>query len=93
MLIYLSSTGKENILSVDLAKKYLEQFNYLNLSNVKISLRNSNYCNSLREEYDVDELEEPHCYKVENLVINNKVKLDFILVPSDYNEISNIVID
>jgi hypothetical protein len=71
----------------------LKEFNYINLSNVKISLRNSNYCNSLTTEDDKEEYENPYCYKIENLILNNKTKLDFLLIPSNYNEILHIVID
>jgi hypothetical protein len=91
--LFVDNNENVNVLSVDLAIKYLKEFNYINLSNVKISLRNSDYCNSLTPEYDKDEYENPYCYKIENLTLNNRTRLDFLLTPSDYNEISRIVIN
>ncbi|MDR2411977.1 MAG: hypothetical protein LBD88_05500 [Candidatus Peribacteria bacterium] len=73
--------------------KYLQGFNYINLSNTKISLRNINYCNHLADDEDKDEYEDPYCYKIENFIVNNKVKLGFLLTPDNSNEISHITID
>jgi hypothetical protein len=73
--------------------KYLQEFNYIDLSNTKISLRNKSYCYYLISEDDKDEFENPYCYKIEKFIVNNKVNLDFILTPSNFNEISHIIID
>jgi hypothetical protein len=90
---YFADNENTKVLSIDSALKYLQGFNYINLSNIRISLRNANYCNFLTLENDKDEFENPYCYKIENFVLNNRTRLDFILVPSNYNEISHIIID
>lgn len=80
-------------LKVEDAMDYLKQFSYLNLSNVNIELRDINYCEYNGEDIDLSWDSHAYCYKIENILLNNSIKLDFILIPSDYNRISNIVIN
>ncbi|MDR2640224.1 MAG: hypothetical protein LBC61_02610 [Candidatus Peribacteria bacterium] len=86
------TTGSKVVTAKDVLE-YFEGFSYLGLKNVKISPRNSDYCNYLDEQSDKDTTEAPECYKVENLVINNRINMSFLFTPSDSNRISSIVID
>lgn len=82
-----------NALSIEKAKKYLNNFNYIDFSFVKISLRWINYCNNNSLKYDEDWIEEPFCYKIENLIVWNNLYLNMTLSPKNYNNISNFVIN
>lgn len=88
-----NSDKNSNDISIENAKKYLEQFNYLDLSNLKISLRWVNYCNNPVWKYDLDWIEEPYCYKIEDLIIWSWMYLNMILSPKEYNNIYNFVIN
>lgn len=85
--------NKEVIISIENAKKYLNQFKYLDVSNVKINLRWFNYCENPNIKNDIDEIEEPYCYKIENLIVGSNLYLNMTLSPKDYNRIANFVIN
>lgn len=89
----INSTNEDKIISVNNAINFLNQFNYIDIKNVKISLRGINYCSNQNTKYDVNWLEEPYCYKIENLKIWWNITLNMILSPKESNSISNFVIN
>lgn len=80
-------------ISIENAKKFLSFFNYLETSSVKISIRWYNYCDNPIEKYDNEDYDEPYCYKIEDLIIWSNLRLNFLLSPNDYNNITNFVIN
>jgi len=85
--------NKNNEISIENALKFLSQFNYLETIYSKISLRWYNYCNNPIAKYDIDEINEPYCYKIEKMIIWSNMEMDMILIPSEYNNISNFSIN
>ncbi|MDD2907985.1 MAG: hypothetical protein PHH98_05060 [Candidatus Gracilibacteria bacterium] len=83
----INETNGKVVFSVENAKQFLNSFNYIDLSNTKISIRGYNYCENQIAKYNFDGLEEPYCYKIENLVIGNNLQLDMFLSPTNYNNI------
>lgn len=83
----------EIIISIESAKKYLSQFKYLDISNIKINLRWFNYCENPNTQNDTDEIKDPYCYKIENLIVWSNLYLNMTLSPNDYNKISNFTIN
>lgn len=81
-------------LSTENAITYLSQFNYLDLSQSNIELRWYNYCEANWDDIDINDPSEAYCYKISNIILSfgNK-RLDFNLIPKDYNKISNIKVN
>lgn len=88
-----NSWNWEIIISIENAKNYLNWFNNLDISNTKISLRWFNYCENPSIKNDIDEIKDPYCYKIENLIVGSNLYLNMTLSPNDYNKISNFVIN
>ncbi|MDD3793489.1 MAG: hypothetical protein PHI37_01635 [Candidatus Gracilibacteria bacterium] len=86
-------SDKYKVISVENALDFLNQFNYIETTYSKISLRGYNYCNNPIEKNDIDEYNEPYCYKIEKIIIGSNVELDMILVPNEGNNIFNFSIN
>lgn len=96
LLFWPTVSGNEDEIkkiSIENAKLYLSEFNYIDTSVTKFSIRGYNYCENNMTKYDFDWAEEPYCYKIENLLIWNWVYLDMTLSPENHNNISNFVIN
>lgn len=96
ILFWDTATNSDNweiIISIENAKKYLNTFDHLDISNTKISLRWFNYCENPNTKNDIDEIKDPYCYKIENLIIWSNLYLNMTLSPNDYNKISNFIIN
>lgn len=80
-------------LTIENALNYLKKFNYIETSYSKIWIRWYNYCENPIEKYDIEETEDPYCYKIENLIIWSNLYLNLLLAPNNYNTISNFSIN
>jgi len=77
------------VLSIESAKEYISQFNWIQFKNTNIKIMDYIYClNPIEENLNI-ELINPYCYKIENLNID-KLPTSFILYPFLNNKIDNI---
>lgn len=87
----------EKILKKEEAMDFLKQFQYIDYSKVKITIKDKEYCLNPNAKNDKKEVKNPNCFKVENLKVwknwNIKINLDFLLNLNYWKQISNVVID
>lgn len=77
-------------LSIENALEYLSTFTYIKLDNVKIEIKNYDYCVRPSKDNDLKEISDPYCYKISNLEIWEWAKfLGFLLHPFNFNNINN----
>ena len=89
-----SINEKENkiLLSIDSAKEYLLQFNWVKINNATINIMDYAYCLDPIKENENIIVETPYCYKIDNIIIDRQ-NVSLILYPFEQNKISNIIID
>lgn len=94
-LLETSSINENNNsieISIDKAKEYLQFFNWVQFNNTNIKIMDYIYCINPSEENENIELENPYCYKIDNLSIDRQ-NISLILYPFLENKIDHITID
>jgi hypothetical protein len=87
-----NETNKTLVLSYSHAMDYLQNFNWIQLKYINITIMDYSYCMSPTLENSNLPVEVPYCYKIENLLIDSN-NVSFLLFPLDKNKIDEIVIE
>lgn len=80
------------VLSIKSAKKYLNQFNWIQTINTKITVMGYNYCLYPNDKNEQLPIKIPYCYKINNLNVDSN-NVSFLLHPFEKNRIDEIIIE